>query len=167
MGTSAKRDSRSAEIAERQRQALEMRKAGATYEQIAKALKFADRSNVRKAVQSALQAIIKEPAEEVLQLELQRLDAMIVGLWAKAKTGDGQAVDRVLRIMERRAGYLGLDAPKRVEQTNIEASATPHEELLSRLAGIASTVGAGGVPSPTDGEAEAGVAPLLGLLGKG
>lgn len=117
MGNSANRDARSIKYAERQRQTLEMRKAGATYEQIATALGYSDRSNARKDFINALEAIIEEPAKEVLAIEIARLDAMILGIWAKAKTGDTQAIDRVLRIMERRSAYLGLDSPKRQEHT--------------------------------------------------
>jgi hypothetical protein len=35
---------------------------------------------------------------------------MLLGLWQKASRGDPASVDRVLRIQERRARLLGLDA---------------------------------------------------------
>jgi hypothetical protein len=117
MGNSAKRDARAAEQAEKRRKALELRKAGATYEQIADQLKLPNKSVSYKLVKAAIKAIIREPAEEVLRLELERLDAMLLGCWSRAKTGDSAAIDRALRIMERRAAYLGLDAPKRNEHT--------------------------------------------------
>jgi hypothetical protein len=57
---------------------------------------------------------LAETAEQVLTLELQRLDALTEALWPTATAGDPQAIDRVLRIMQRRAALLGLDALARV-----------------------------------------------------
>jgi len=45
----------------------------------------------------------------VLQLELERLDAMQAAIWDDAMNGHLGAIDRVLKIMERRAKLLGLD----------------------------------------------------------
>jgi hypothetical protein len=131
MGNSAKRDTRRAYRAELARKALELRKAGANNDQIAKQLHLANRSVAWKLVQGALKQIVQEPAEEVLRLELSRLDAMLLGLWPKAKTGDGLAVDRVLRIMDRRSAYLGLDQPRALK---VEM-AREIEGFLARLKG--------------------------------
>lgn len=49
--------------------------------------------------------------EDLRQLELARLDAMLVPHLAKACKGDTWSTDRVLQIMERRTKYLGLDKP--------------------------------------------------------
>lgn len=53
-----------------------------------------------------------ETAEQVLQLELGRLDQLLAMCMSKALGGDMKAVDRVLYIMQRRAKYLGLDKPQ-------------------------------------------------------
>jgi hypothetical protein len=95
------------------RKALEMRKAGATYAEIATQLGFADRSAARKSVHSAIDDVTREPAREVITLELERLDTLLLGVWTRARNGDVQAIDRALRIMERRSAYLGIDAPKK------------------------------------------------------
>jgi hypothetical protein len=58
---------------------------------------------------------VQEPAEELRTMEVARLDQMLLGLWPKAIKGDTWAVDRVLKIMERRAALLGLDAPVKRE----------------------------------------------------
>lgn len=96
-------------VADRQRQALELRKAGLSYDLIARRLKYRSRSGAHKAVQTALKKTLREPADELRQLELERLDAMLLGLWPQAQRGNQGAVDRVLKIMERRAKLLGLD----------------------------------------------------------
>lgn len=97
---------------ERQRQALELRKAGMGYEAIARQVGYASHSGAIKAVQTAMQRTIQEPADELRALEVARLDDMLAGLWVDARRGAVGKIDRVLRIMERRATLLGLDAPK-------------------------------------------------------
>jgi transcriptional regulator len=61
----------------------------------------------------------RERADEMIEaakgIDLNRLDAMIAGLWTKAITGDTWSVDRVLKCLERRANLLGLDAPQKRE----------------------------------------------------
>ena len=49
------------------------------------------------------------------ELELRRLDKLLDAQWDKALNGDLGAVQAVLRIMDRRATYLGLDAPVKVD----------------------------------------------------
>lgn len=97
------------ESAERRGRALELRKAGATFEQIAQQIGYADRHTARDAVMRGLQDLTRDNAEEVLELELSRLDALLVGLWGPARRGDTQAVQTILKVMERRSKYLGLD----------------------------------------------------------
>ena len=117
--------------AEKQKQALDLRSAGATYEQIATQLGLRGRQRAHDLVKAALRDITREPAQDVLDLELGRLDAMLLGLWPTARKGNHGSVDRVLRIMDRRARYLGLDAQP--EQTTVDASA-----LAQFLTGLAS-----------------------------
>lgn len=100
--------------AERRRLALEDRKYGATYRQIAERRGYASASGAYKAVMTGLRETQQEPADAVRQLELARLDTLMMALWPLALKGDGLAIDRVLRVMERRARYLGLDAPARL-----------------------------------------------------
>src|SRR6266568_8631040 len=50
-------------------------------------------------------------ADTVRQEELARLDKMYAGLEGKIEGGDLPAIRVGLAIMERRARYLGLDAP--------------------------------------------------------
>lgn len=168
MGNSAKRDARSADKAERRRKALELRKAGASYEQIATQLKYANKSTVWRDVREAIRSIYAEPAQDVLRIELGRLDVMLLGVWSKAKAGDCQAIDRVLRIQERRAAYEGLDAPKllRIElerelSTHLEklkAGLPPdvYEQVLGVLAGEHGAPQAGADPdgAKPDGDAD-------------
>lgn len=118
MGNSAKRDARNADRAELATKALVLRRAGATYDQVARELGLANRSVAFKLVQGAIADIPREEAQECLALELERLDSMLRGgLFEKARMGDLNSVDRVLRIMDRRARYLGLDSPEKREHS--------------------------------------------------
>lgn len=114
--------------ADRQRLALQLRKGGLDYRRIADQLGYDGPSGAFKAVTSALQKTLKEPAEDVRTLELARLDDLLTGLWPEVlprrdpATGDTipanlAAIDRVVRVMERRAKLLGLDAPLRIDVT--------------------------------------------------
>lgn len=107
----------------RQRQALELRKTGMNFQHIADQLGYRDASGAWKAVTKALKESIKEPADSVRLMELARLDAMLVGIWTQAKSGNTNAIDRALKIMDRRAAYLGLDAPAKIDlKVMIEAA---------------------------------------------
>jgi hypothetical protein len=111
-----------AAIAERRRKALEFRKAGMGYEEIARQMGLAGPGSAYKVVQKALKATYQEPAEDVRKLEVERLDRLMLAWWPAAtgrgKTADGKpavppdgdATDRVLKIMKQRAELLGLDA---------------------------------------------------------
>lgn len=119
------------DLAERKRKALELRKAGAGYQEIADSLGYANAGGAYKAVRAALRALVKEPAEEVLALELARLDAMLAGIWLDARKGHVLKIDRALKIMARRADLLGLDAPKTVRVIREEAEKIAAEYGLS------------------------------------
>ena len=119
--------------AERLAKAVEMRKAGATYSLIATQLGYADESGAFRAVHRALQALNEKIAEdltEMKRLELERLDRLMVTLWPKATQGHLASVDRVLRIMERRAKLLGLDAPTKGEH-KVSATFQATEEPMT------------------------------------
>lgn len=105
---------------ERQRQAVELRTRGLGFRAIADRLGYQDASGAYRAVRAAMRAAIREPAEELIALELARLDDLLAGLWEEARAGHVGKVDRVLRIMERRAALLGLDEPKRFQIAEAE-----------------------------------------------
>lgn len=128
---------------ERRRQALELHLGGATYDEIAKACEYASRSGAYKAVQQALAARRAPDGEPVdakpAETELARLDAMLTGLWPKARRGDVAAVDRVLVIEQRRAELLaqapaekGSTRDQLAERRQARKAATPRKPRASR-----------------------------------
>lgn len=123
---------------ERRAKALELHLAGATYDAIATACGYAGRSGAYKAVQEALKDRREEPPEDdapegAFDTELARLDAMLRGLWPKARKGDVAAVDRVLRIEERRNELRARLAVARAAASAAdEAQAPPVEDEVER-----------------------------------
>jgi len=105
-------------VREKGRQAVSLRMAGATIKQIADRLGYASESGAYKALMRELAETTQEMSESteaVRQLELQRLDTMQFSVWNLVRSGDQQAINTALRIAERRASLLGLDAPKQIE----------------------------------------------------
>ena len=96
--------------AERRTQYLNLRKAGYTYERIG-AQFGVSRQAVCDVVVWALKSQQAESVGDLRALENERLDDMLRAIYAQAVKGDTGAIDRILRIMERRAKLWGLDAP--------------------------------------------------------
>ena len=119
---------------QRERDALELRTRGCTYDQISKALGMS-LSGAADAVRRALEALkseTEEKAHEVRDLELRRLDKMLQIAESAAEGGDLAAIDRVIRIQERRSKYLGLDAPAKSETHTTVAAAVDLSSLDDR-----------------------------------
>lgn len=94
--------------------AVELRTAGFSYPQIASMLNVCT-ATAFNYVSRAIERTRKEAnetADQIRTVEVARLDRMLAVLTPLADEGDLAAMDRILKIQERRAAYLGLDAPK-------------------------------------------------------
>ncbi len=96
------------------KQALDLRLEGKNYPEISDILQYSGPGAVFNAIQRLLRFHEHEGVEELRRVEGARLDTMLAALWAKAVTGQKEAVDLVLKIMKRRANLLGLDVPVEV-----------------------------------------------------
>jgi hypothetical protein len=94
---------------ERAAEAVVLRKAGCSFDEIARRLGFSQKGSAYRAVIGYIQALAREDAEALRELELQRLDALLKAIWPRALEGELAAIDRALRISERRARLCGLD----------------------------------------------------------
>lgn len=97
---------------ERGLEALKLRRQGYDYQTIADKLGYATKASAWTVVNRLLAAEKREASAGIVELELQRLDEMQAPMYRRALTGNPAAVDRVLKIMERRAKYLNLDNPQ-------------------------------------------------------
>ena len=88
-------------------------------------------------------ATVQEAADELRQLECSRLDALQQAWWHRALSGQVKATQLLIKIMERRAKLLGLDAPARV---NVKSTT----ELDARIEGLISELTALPLMPPVD-----------------
>lgn len=108
--------------AQRRQEVLKLRIQGETFPEIGRKLgitKQAAHHHVSKALGELAKAN-KDRTAELRMLEGERLDAMACVLWPRAtdpQNPDLVAVDRMLRIMDRRAKLFGLDAPTKIAPT--------------------------------------------------
>ena len=158
--------------AERRTFVLNLRKSGASYEQIAQATAqhfgldtLPNGWDVRyawKDVTRELTVINEERAEgreEVRALHVARCEEMILGLWPQARKGHHGSVDRVLRVMTREAALLGLDAPVKLAPTDPTGEQEYGSAQLTndeRRAALAAIFGDGQIPEAGDGCAAGG-----------
>jgi hypothetical protein len=110
---------------DKQRQALALRMAGASFDEIAESLGYADRGGAHKAVMAAIESTLPEPAAKVRELELKRLDRLWLAAYKAATAGDLQAIAVCLQIMKRRADFEGLDKAKKLEHAGPGGQAIP------------------------------------------
>jgi len=102
------------ETLERRQEAVDLRRQGKSYNQIATIMGL-NKSSVHKTVSKALQEIKDELEEDATLLraqELDRLDNLQSAYWSDAMNGNTMAGAQILRVMERRAKILGIDQPQ-------------------------------------------------------
>lgn len=157
------RFARTLDSAQRDAEACEMRSRNHTYQEIADALGYGDRANAYRAVQQALAAVPVEAVEELRRLHMGRLDYLATQALAVLERehltisqggkivtdADGRpilddgptlaALDRLLRIQERQAKLMGLDAPSRHEVMTLDSLDARIAELTAQLGGTTPT----------------------------
>jgi len=95
--------SRNEETYKKRQRVLELRRAGMTFDEIARRVGYSNRGGARKAYEAALaDAGVSPTTEQTRALELDRLDRLQAALWPKAARGDLPSIDRVLKISEQR-----------------------------------------------------------------
>lgn len=107
--------------------ALDLKKRGCTYQQIADKLtklfhpkggKKVSKRTAFEYVQAELIALRQQTeldVQSVRDLDLERCDAALAGLWEGITGGNPASVMAAMKVMERRSKLLGLDAPTRTE----------------------------------------------------
>ena len=124
-----------ARIAQEQEQALQLKLQGHSVRSIAQIMGMPP-STVQDRLQAAYDQLVHPVAEEVRRLELERLDRWQLRLEEKLDDGEDpvRVVPTALKVQERRARLLGLDAPERSEVTaTVLPAADPAvDQLLSQ-----------------------------------
>lgn len=125
--TKGNRATRRARDQTRRQQALSLRLAGMTYEQIAERLEVSN-AGARDMVLRTLERAENRAVDYERGIENQRLDRAQAAIWTKVLDGDLKAIDTYLRISARRAKMNGLDAP-----TRVDLSVSVREEMEDAL----------------------------------
>ena len=114
-------------------QAAELKRTGATYNQIAQTLGYSNPSGAFKAVQRARQYMMVSlgSLEDQRTEELDRLETLLNSIWNRGIAGELEAVDRILNISNAKRKLLGLDAPAKID----------HRILLAEAQALANEIG--------------------------
>lgn len=120
-------DKRSARQRARRIEAVSLRQAGLTYEQIGDRLDISAQG-AADLVNRTLERAENESANEMRQLEAARLDRAQAAIWSRVLEGDTKAIDVFLRISARRARLFGLEAP-----TQIAVAMSVRTEMVQAL----------------------------------
>lgn len=125
MGNKPKSVQRKYDMAVRSKKALQLKLAGASYPEIAKTLEISI-STAHGDVQRALKDIPRDEAAQMRQEESLRLDRLHRELWKEAINDDVSLIqrlplfDRLLKLADRRARLLGIDAPQSIEVSGVD-----------------------------------------------
>lgn len=126
-------DKETNDILEREKQALHLRKAGASYRAIGDQLGISH-EQARRDVETALSHIrddVTHDAVKLRDLELARLDDMLLKLQPRLSSENERVSDRAygraMQIIEQRAKLGGLYAAQKFEQV------TPESQLIAAL----------------------------------
>ncbi len=113
--------------ATRRAEAVSLRLAGLTLDQIAERLKIAPDS-VKDLIERSMRSAAKPTADQDRALEAARLDRAQAAIWSQVLAGDLKAVDTWLKLSTRRSKMLGLDAP-----LDINLAVNVRHEMVSAL----------------------------------
>lgn len=93
--------------------AYQLKLAGLALSEIADRLNYTSGAAVAKAIKDEMisnaRDIEPETREELLDLEIARLDYMQSKLWMGVEVGDVKSIDQMLKIIQLRARLRGLD----------------------------------------------------------
>jgi hypothetical protein len=104
-------------------------------------------AGVYKAYNRAMTRVIAPSIEEHRELELDRLDILQRTYWQPAVNGNLRAADYVLRVIDKRAKLLGLDAPLKVQAEVVTYDGSDLDAEVERVARL---IEAGNITRATD-----------------
>jgi hypothetical protein len=129
-------------LVEKETTIIELRHEGYVWREIATMVDM----SIAGVVKAYKRALMRHPVaaiEEHRELELDRLDNLQRTYWQPAVAGNLRAADFVLRVIDKRAKLLGLDAPLKVQAEVVTYDGSDLDREVERVARIieASTIG--------------------------
>lgn len=130
------------DLVEKETTIIELRHEGYVWREIATMVDM----SIAGVVKAYKRALMRHPVaaiEEHRELELDRLDNLQRTYWQPAVNGNLRAADFVLRVIDKRAKLLGLDAPLKVQAEVVTYDGSDLDREVERVARIieASTIG--------------------------
>jgi len=122
------------EARQRRQEALKLRLSGMVMREIGEVLGVSE-PRAHQLVSEELNRLREENtelAEQILRLELERLDTLQQGIWNQAIGGHLGSIDHVLQIMARRARLVGIESIA----TRLEISGSIKNEHLIDIADL-------------------------------
>ena len=148
---------------EKETRAFDLRRMGYTQRQIGAAMGISQ-NQVQKILRRGFERALKahrESADEVLQLELEKLDALWRKMWLSTITDeegnplpedrrDPRKIEVMLKIMERKSKLLGLDAPTKTQSltVGVDLTSLTDDELRLQMEQMGMVIEANQSPIP-------------------
>ena len=124
----------------KQRQALELRMGGRTWQEIADALGYANHSGAYAAVKTALQASLQAPAQHYRDLTLERLTKILQVHWPLMLQADRDSTRLCLQTIKEIRELMGLDSPTKLEHTGADGAPIRHEVITLDIGDITEAI---------------------------
>jgi len=145
---------------EHQAKAVELRKRGLTYRSIAQQLGIsapAVYKSIKKAMDQ-LRAQVYIDVGTIRTMDLEKLDAVEMGMWPGVSKGNHNAANTILKAMDQRAKHLGLYAPEKHANTDSHGNdicnscqrlrEMSDDEVKARIRELQGEMGDGGLVDP-------------------
>ena len=138
--TESKTSPRRIQAVMKQRQALELRMEGQTYDVIASKLGYKTHTGALAAVNKALDKTLQPPAAHYRALTLERLTRVMQTFWPAMLTGDDDAARTVLHALRDIRQLMGLDAPQKMEHAGDPDNPIRHQVMTVSLGDVTSAL---------------------------
>ena len=114
---------------QKQQQAMELRMAGRTWQEIADHLGYASHTGAYEAVKVALSRSNHEAAEDYRSLTIGRLTKILQIHWPLMLQADNNSTRLCLQTIKDMREVLGLDSPSKFEHTGADGAPIRHEVI--------------------------------------
>ena len=149
---------------QRQHQAMELRMAGRTWQEIADHLGYASHTGAYEAVKVALSRSNHETAEDYRSLTIGRLTKILQVHWPLMLQADNNSTRLCLQTIKDMREILGLDSPSKFEHTGADGAPIRHEVITLDIGDITEAISvlrdAGAVRLESNGHSPAAVESL-------
>jgi hypothetical protein len=117
---------------DRDEQMFQERLTGTSIRTIARRFRVSE-GEVRNAIGRVCAPVNEQLRKHTLEIELERMDDLLRPFYLEARDGNVAAAAICVKISERRARFLGIDAPVQVDPVALTAAATPAQTSTDRI----------------------------------